>query len=453
MPNSIKPWLQLIRLPNVVTAAADSLAGCLLATGALGEPRRWLPLVFSSMILYASGTALNDVFDFDIDRAERPNRPLPSGQVARQTAAWLGGLGLFVGPALACMSGSALSGIVAVVLAFCILGYDAGLKHTWLGPVFMGACRGLNLLLGMSVRPHARLTNRLKPRASVLRPLRRGNHGREPVGHDRGLSRRIDRGLRASGPGDPGIGGRRPGTSPFPESEASDRPLIPARGAGFLFSLRWSHLAVNSSASQAIAQPDPAAHSEAHQDKPPGLDLVARRRNRQRAGSGTGCACRLILGAGVHLGAVALFDVRKPHPRGRSNIRWSQSYSCAIVGCAHPHGVVPEVQTDHGDRDSRSFIRYSIVLDEPASHVSDNTLQFKWIVLIKDNLEALFRHNPDVFVSGNLLWYAVEGEPGDSRCSRCHGRVRPAESEKGFLQAVGRTWHAASSYRRGPVAG
>ena len=56
-------------------------------------------------------------------------------------------------PALALTSGSAASGIVAAILAACILGYDAGLKHTRLGPVVMGACRGLNLLLGMSAVP------------------------------------------------------------------------------------------------------------------------------------------------------------------------------------------------------------------------------------------------------------------------------------------------------------
>src|SRR5271165_869939 len=43
--------------------------------------------------------------------------------------------------------------------------------------------------------------------------------------------------------------------------------------------------------------------------------------------------------------------------------------------------------------------------------VSDNTLQFKWIVTIKEGLEALFRNNPDVFVAGDLLWYAEEGKP------------------------------------------
>jgi Uma2 family endonuclease len=41
--------------------------------------------------------------------------------------------------------------------------------------------------------------------------------------------------------------------------------------------------------------------------------------------------------------------------------------------------------------------------------MSDNTLQFSWIVKIKENLEILFANDPDVFVAGDLLWYPVEG--------------------------------------------
>jgi Uma2 family endonuclease len=43
--------------------------------------------------------------------------------------------------------------------------------------------------------------------------------------------------------------------------------------------------------------------------------------------------------------------------------------------------------------------------------MADNTLQFQWIVLIKENLETLFREREDVFVAGDLLWYPVEGQP------------------------------------------
>lgn len=42
--------------------------------------------------------------------------------------------------------------------------------------------------------------------------------------------------------------------------------------------------------------------------------------------------------------------------------------------------------------------------------MADNTKQFRWIVVIKENLELLFAHDPNVFVAGDLLWYPVEGD-------------------------------------------
>jgi Uma2 family endonuclease len=47
--------------------------------------------------------------------------------------------------------------------------------------------------------------------------------------------------------------------------------------------------------------------------------------------------------------------------------------------------------------------------DSDGQPMADNTLQFSWIVKIKENLEILFADNPDVFVAGDLLWYPIEG--------------------------------------------
>jgi 4-hydroxybenzoate polyprenyltransferase len=153
MRGRVTAYLQLVRIPNVFTAAADSMAGWLLVGGPLAALGRWLPLVLASMVLYASGTALNDVFDLEVDRAERPGRPLPSGRASARLAAWMGGLGLLLGPALALASGSVAAMVVAAALAACVLAYDGGVKHTPLGPVFMGSCRALNLLMGMAHAP------------------------------------------------------------------------------------------------------------------------------------------------------------------------------------------------------------------------------------------------------------------------------------------------------------
>ncbi|PLS67336.1 MAG: hypothetical protein CV045_14165 [Cyanobacteria bacterium M5B4] len=43
--------------------------------------------------------------------------------------------------------------------------------------------------------------------------------------------------------------------------------------------------------------------------------------------------------------------------------------------------------------------------------MAENTEQFRWIALVKENLESLFAAQPDVFVAGDLLWYPVEGRP------------------------------------------
>jgi Uma2 family endonuclease len=48
--------------------------------------------------------------------------------------------------------------------------------------------------------------------------------------------------------------------------------------------------------------------------------------------------------------------------------------------------------------------------DSDGQPMADNTKQFRWIVVIKENLELLFADNPNVFVAGDLLWYPVEGD-------------------------------------------
>ena len=56
---------------------------------------------------------------------------------------------------------------------------------------------------------------------------------------------------------------------------------------------------------------------------------------------------------------------------------------------------------------SRPSVHYP---DSDGRPMAENTLQFRWIVTIKEGLDALFRHRPDVFVAGDLLWYPVEGD-------------------------------------------
>ena len=40
--------------------------------------------------------------------------------------------------------------------------------------------------------------------------------------------------------------------------------------------------------------------------------------------------------------------------------------------------------------------------------MADNTQQYQWIVVIKENLEILLEKNLDAFIAGDLLWYPIE---------------------------------------------
>lgn len=48
--------------------------------------------------------------------------------------------------------------------------------------------------------------------------------------------------------------------------------------------------------------------------------------------------------------------------------------------------------------------------DSDGQPMADNTKQFRWIVVIQQNLDWLFADDPNVFVAGDLLWYPVEGD-------------------------------------------
>jgi 4-hydroxybenzoate polyprenyltransferase len=150
--------LRLTRPANIVTAVSDILAGAAIAGFAVvGEQPSssqylyWL--VLSTVGLYGGGVVFNDVFDAALDRVERPERPIPSGLISGREAALLGSILLLAGIAAAFMF-SPLSGTIAVAIAVAALVYDKwGKHHSFLGPINMGLCRGLDLLLGMSLVP------------------------------------------------------------------------------------------------------------------------------------------------------------------------------------------------------------------------------------------------------------------------------------------------------------
>ena len=161
LPSRWLAYARLLRIPNIFTAFADIAMGYFFVEPSLEPLYAFLALVAASGCIYSAGMVLNDVFDVEVDRRERPRRPLPSEQIDVRWARRLGFGLLGMGVAAAWLAGlvfaneaAALpwrSGAIATILAVCVLLYDAVLKKTPLGPLAMGSCRFFNVLMGMGL--------------------------------------------------------------------------------------------------------------------------------------------------------------------------------------------------------------------------------------------------------------------------------------------------------------
>jgi UbiA prenyltransferase family len=152
-------WLKLLRLPNVFTAVADVMMGYLVTHGNLDHAWKVALLVAASSLLYLSGMVLNDAFDAEVDACEQPHRPIPSGKISVQAAGAVGwgmlASGTLIGWLVRAFTNDIRPGAIATLLAVCIVLYNKVLKPTPIAPLVMGACRALNVLLGMSLAPAA----------------------------------------------------------------------------------------------------------------------------------------------------------------------------------------------------------------------------------------------------------------------------------------------------------
>jgi len=153
--NRVLAWRQLLRAANVFTAVSNVVAGFLIVSRAWAPAAPLVALAAASALLYVAGMALNDAFDAELDAEERPERPIPSGRVSRRAARGVGWALLTGGVGCAALAswltGAAGPLVVAVCLAVMIVMYDGGLKKTWAGPLAMGWCRTLNVMLGGSL--------------------------------------------------------------------------------------------------------------------------------------------------------------------------------------------------------------------------------------------------------------------------------------------------------------
>jgi 4-hydroxybenzoate polyprenyltransferase len=132
-------------MSNLPTVTSNVLAAIALA-GGRPPPSTIAAICIAMSLMYVAGMWLNDAFDREIDRIERPERPIPAGEIGAGTvfdigfAMLAGGIVLVGG--LALMTGAGWRPVISVVaLGSLIIFYNAWHKQNPFAPVVMGLCR------------------------------------------------------------------------------------------------------------------------------------------------------------------------------------------------------------------------------------------------------------------------------------------------------------------------
>jgi hypothetical protein len=150
--------LRLGRVSNLPTVWTNVLAGIVLS-GAAMTPQPALLLILSLSLFYVAGMFLNDAFDREFDRRNRPDRPIPAGDVTAATV-FVYGFGLLAcGIILLFAVGYGTSAgtgwrapVAGGLLAASIVLYDGWHKANPVSPFLMGFCRLLvYLIAGLAV--------------------------------------------------------------------------------------------------------------------------------------------------------------------------------------------------------------------------------------------------------------------------------------------------------------
>ena len=145
---SMKRYIFLLRPLNFLITVASVFVSCLLAGGNAAHVEAMILASLAAGLIGGGGMVINDIFDVEIDRINKPHRPLPSGAVSMRLAAvfylLLTSVGLLLNLFLH-SSAQAIAAGAAVLIFF----YSYKLKSTPLfGNVTVGLLTGMAFIYG-----------------------------------------------------------------------------------------------------------------------------------------------------------------------------------------------------------------------------------------------------------------------------------------------------------------
>lgn len=133
MTDKFRALIEICRPLNVLLTSMVVIIAALIASDSESlNCFVWLAALSAGLVA-GGGNVINDIYDLDVDKINKPKRPLPSGRISLKASfIWCRSL-LISGVALAFSIQSGL-GLIAFLVAILLWGYA---KH-WKGTVFLG---------------------------------------------------------------------------------------------------------------------------------------------------------------------------------------------------------------------------------------------------------------------------------------------------------------------------
>ena len=154
MPQRLDPalaYLELARPLNGMIAFISAwLGGIFASSGSTANllDIRLLLVSIASLLLLSAGNAVNDYCDYNIDRVNRPQRPLPSGRIQRRHALIFATVLIILGIYLGTRINKNATGI-AVLVSAALVSYAFWLKRTvFVGNLVVAGLTGLTFISG-----------------------------------------------------------------------------------------------------------------------------------------------------------------------------------------------------------------------------------------------------------------------------------------------------------------
>ena len=147
-------FIELLRPHNLLVSAFTTLIGVVSVLGRL-DTYAVVPIAVVVLVA-AGGYVINDYFDYEVDKLNKPYRPIPSGRVSREEALTLA-LALFVGGVALSLLPGPVSFAYAFLNAVLMFMYSYKIKELGLLGNITVAFSGASTIIygGLAVAEHA----------------------------------------------------------------------------------------------------------------------------------------------------------------------------------------------------------------------------------------------------------------------------------------------------------